>query len=710
MKKKLLALLVVGTMSLSRKQDEYNAYIQNADYVFFLFLSHVGQYTKEEFEIAYAHFQQHQTPHILTYFYREHVADITSESGQFAEELSEKYEHYYCICNNLETIKLALLLQISQCFSTLKQVTLKNGRICLNDVDYLSMQQTDVIAGNPEYQKIVNELNTLMEKIELLANERPLQEDLLIEYNRQKDELLSRKLSIEEQSLAYMSKIYDDIIHGNISALKARLYRLIEQGRITEADQLLSMSSMEGFQNSHQQFFAQQQELAKECIDLYQQKISLTRMQKLTPDRVELIHTCYQKIKTIVELTGHFENTLIPYLHFLEETDQNPDEIKDLTAYIQWCYMKPGYQVPLKDYSDLYNELLHHYEANQNHKKASELLTQFVEKVESSSETDAFILCEACIRIQTHYCHIYPDLDTIRYWQKKALHYAEQSDSDYQKAICYKEMGGIAGHTENFDEMENYFSKSLTYMEQLYNNNPEKWISEYIKLCLMYGNIYQNKADELTESTNDLSNFVSNDENQMIGMENALCAFYEYPDEVHEFFDAMCEYKLKCIDLAYKYLKPDVIHMHDDWGTNKNLFFSPEIWREFVKPNEEKYVKRIHDYGMLYIHHSCGNVDKIIPELAEIGVDALEPVMLCNDIEGILQTCGDKITLMGGIDNQMIDQKGTSEDVIRAEVRRAMDTYVGKGRYIPYYIPTNKETLGVYIDEVTKYGKDIFNK
>ena len=33
--------------------------------------------------------------------------------------------------------------------------------------------------------------------------------------------------------------------------------------------------------------------------------------------------------------------------------------------------------------------------------------------------------------------------------------------------------------------------------------------------------------------------------------------------------------------------------------------------------------------------------------------------MLCNDIEGSLKTCGDKITLMGGIDNQMIDQKGT---------------------------------------------------
>ena len=200
--------------------------------------------------------------------------------------------------------------------------------------------------------------------------------------------------------------------------------------------------------------------------------------------------------------------------------------------------------------------------------------------------------------------------------------------------------------------------------------------------------------------------------NQLIGMENALCAFYEYPDEVHEFFDAMCEYKLKCIDLAYKYLKPDVIHMHDDWGTNKNLFFSPEIWREFIKPNEEKYVKRIHD------HSACSTSITPVVMSTRSFRNWLKSVSmpwsrLCFVMISKLQSerhAGDKITLMGGIDNQMIDQKGTDEDVIRAEVRRAMDTYVGKGRYIPYYIPTNKETFGIYIDEVTKYGKDIFHK
>ena len=91
--------------------------------------------------------------------------------------------------------------------------------------------------------------------------------------------------------------------------------------------------------------------------------------------------------------------------------------------------------------------------------------------------------------------------------------------------------------------------------------------------------------------------------NQLIGMENALCAFYEYPDEVHEFFDAMCEYKLKCIDLAYKYLKPDVIHMHDDWGTNKNLFFSPEIWTRIHK-TKRREIRKTYPRSRYALHPS----------------------------------------------------------------------------------------------------------
>lgn len=196
--------------------------------------------------------------------------------------------------------------------------------------------------------------------------------------------------------------------------------------------------------------------------------------------------------------------------------------------------------------------------------------------------------------------------------------------------------------------------------------------------------------------------------NEMIGMEEALCAFYEYPDEVHEFFDAMCEYKLKCIDLACEYLHPDVIHMHDDWGTERNMFFAPDTWREFVKANEEKYVKRIHEHGAVYIHHSCGFIKQIIPDLIEIGVDAIEPMMVNNDMGECLEKYGDQITLMGGINNRVIDSENSTPEQIFAEVQGAMEAYAHKGRYIPYYIPAMEKKWFIYMDAVTKTGAHIF--
>lgn len=196
--------------------------------------------------------------------------------------------------------------------------------------------------------------------------------------------------------------------------------------------------------------------------------------------------------------------------------------------------------------------------------------------------------------------------------------------------------------------------------------------------------------------------------NQMVGFENALCAFYECPDELHEFFDAMCEYKLGCIEKAYKTLKPDVIHMHDDWGTEMNMFFSPELWREFIKPIEKKYAEKIHSLGMIYMHHSCGFIEQIIPDLIEIGVDVIEPVMPCNDIEGLMEKYGDKITFAGGIDNRLLDDPASTEEDIRAEVRRAFNAYAKKGRWIPYYIPTNEESFAIYNDECNKCGETIF--
>ncbi len=492
---------------LSRKQEEYNNYIRNADYVFFLFLTKVGTYTREEFEVAYQHFQEYQKPHILTYFYHDPATDASSESHKFAEELSERYGHYYCICNNVETIKLALLLQISNCFSNLQNVTLKEGHVYLDDVDYLAFDETDIISGNLEYQQVIQKLNLLEQQLEQYARTPDEKREEIISCKIDREMLLQQKQNIEDQSLKYMRKIYEDILHGSISEFKARLYHLIEQGKLNEADNLLQLSTLDNFSNNHQQLQMQQHEMAKECIELYEQKISLTEMQMLAPQRIDLISECYRKIREIVEMSGKFENALIPYIHFLVKTDGDLKEIESVIAYIQWNQMKPGAQIPFKDYCDLYNELLDFYLSKRSGRQFQETLSQYIERIENATEADPDALFDACIKIQFYLT----DLDTKRQWLEKALNYATENNSDYQTAIYYKEMGCLEGISENFEKSESCFQKSLTCMEALYNADPEKWIQETVQVYLVAGNIYMNKACDLIEQTNDVVSFLTND-------------------------------------------------------------------------------------------------------------------------------------------------------------------------------------------------------
>ena len=192
--------------------------------------------------------------------------------------------------------------------------------------------------------------------------------------------------------------------------------------------------------------------------------------------------------------------------------------------------------------------------------------------------------------------------------------------------------------------------------------------------------------------------------NQLIGMEDALCAFYEEPEAIEDFFNAMADYKLRCIDAMIEYGNPDILIMHDDWGMNTNLFFSPDIWRKLIKPHEKRFADRMHARGVLYEHHSCGYITPLIPDLVEIGMDAIGPLNICNDLTWIKREYGRDITLLGGVDNQRIDRLDTPEDVIRAEARRVTDELAPGGSYLPTAIFTKQRTVDIFFDEIERYG------
>ena len=139
--------------------------------------------------------------------------------------------------------------------------------------------------------------------------------------------------------------------------------------------------------------------------------------------------------------------------------------------------------------------------------------------------------------------------------------------------------------------------------------------------------------------------------------------------------------------------------MQDDWGQNNNMFFSPEIWREYIKPNEIRYVEKIHGYGMKYMHHSCGYIRQIIPDLVEIGVDIIEPMMIENNVAELMKEYGKDIVFMGGINNRLIEATESREER-RKEVARAFCEYLPLGKWIPQYVSVNTEYFKDFMEDI----------
>lgn len=150
----------------------------------------------------------------------------------------------------------------------------------------------------------------------------------------------------------------------------------------------------------------------------------------------------------------------------------------------------------------------------------------------------------------------------------------------------------------------------------------------------------------------------------LAGTEKTLMDLYMDPDsmqptiqKVHAFF---------CRELeVWAQTDVDALFIQDDWGTQISLLISPEIWREVFKPLYADYAAIARKYDKKIFMHSDGCITDIIPDLIEIGIDALNSQIFCMGLENLEQFKG-KITFWGEIDRQSVLPFGTAEDVENA--------------------------------------------
>lgn len=173
---------------------------------------------------------------------------------------------------------------------------------------------------------------------------------------------------------------------------------------------------------------------------------------------------------------------------------------------------------------------------------------------------------------------------------------------------------------------------------------------------------------------------------QEFGMEEALIKMYTQPDVFEAFVSRQHEYYMDILSRAFEAGRGlcDICWLGDDYASQTQMMFSPDLWRKLIKPYLAKQVAFVRQNGMYVFFHSCGNIRSILPDLIEIGIHAhlvFQTTASSMDAYSIAREFGGRLAFYGGMDVQQLLSSGTPDDVTAA-VKSNAKAFEKYGGYI----------------------------
>lgn len=167
----------------------------------------------------------------------------------------------------------------------------------------------------------------------------------------------------------------------------------------------------------------------------------------------------------------------------------------------------------------------------------------------------------------------------------------------------------------------------------------------------------------------------------MVGTERVLLALVEDPDWMVDMWRTELETDLALLDMVWDAgYTFDSIMWFDDMGYKQNQFFSLRMYRNLLRPFHQKAIEWAHAKGIKAHLHSCGDVRPFVPDLVNMGLDALNPLEVKAGMDPLLlkQNYGNNLVFHGGVNAVLWDKP----DEIEAEMERVIPAMKENGGYI----------------------------
>jgi len=228
---------------------------------------------------------------------------------------------------------------------------------------------------------------------------------------------------------------------------------------------------------------------------------------------------------------------------------------------------------------------------------------------------------------------------------------------------------------------------------------------------------FKEKAEEFMKTKYDPTKAVSYDMGRgvterlvsiMGGYTDSMEALIVEPEAVSDFFNAYADFMIRVFDALNSLYPLDIITIHDDWGTERDTFFSEKVMEELVYEPTKRMIDHIKKHDVFVEWHTCGNVTRFFPYMVDLGVDIAQIQGRAVDMPKMRELYGDKIgfcTMPTGIE---MGKTYTNEEYLAA-VRKTIDIYgPGGGSYLMMFTP-DPELLWDVCSENYCYSRELYD-
>lgn len=191
------------------------------------------------------------------------------------------------------------------------------------------------------------------------------------------------------------------------------------------------------------------------------------------------------------------------------------------------------------------------------------------------------------------------------------------------------------------------------------------------------------------------------------GTENAMMDMALREKNVDVILAAITDYYVKEIEFWCKTDVDGIAYM-DDWGSQQALLIDPATWRELFKPIYRKFIDRCHAAGKFAFMHSDGNIEAILPDLVELGLDIGNFQIGCMNLERVAAIAKGKLTFFGEIDRQQVLTKTpeAARTFVRNVARHLYDPAGGIVKELELGVLVEPETALTALREWDKVDKE----